>query len=494
MKNFKALNILLFSFLLWSCEQEVIEKYEPVTVDPPPPVEATSGEADFSKYIAVGNSLTAGFMNGALYTEGQNNSFTNILAGQFALAGGGAFNQPDINSENGFFALGPGGFILGRLRLSAATNTPAPIIPGEIPSLFEGDKAALNNFGVPGVTLLTALIPQTGGPSSASNPAFNLLYARFASQVGTSTLMGDAAAALADGGTFFTFWLGNNDVLGYATGGASNPDILTSVDDFQERYNTALGMMLAANVDAKGMIANIPNVTDIPYFKTVTYNAIPLDQSAVDQLDSLYEDFNTGIMAYNAGLLPDHPAPPADQQRPIISFAPGQNAIVIADETLKDLSENDLPSIRQATTKDLIILPAGQVLGVDGGEGPLGLAVPLGDNFVLVPGEIEEIAQRIDDFNEIISMAANANPDRIGLVDINTIFSQFAVAGFSGNNVFITASLAPPFGAFSLDGVHPNARGNAFLANKFIEAINSKFGATLPLVNIAAYAGNELPQ
>jgi hypothetical protein len=34
-------------------------------------------------------------------------------------------------------------------------------------------------------------------------------------------------------------------------------------------------------------------------------------------------------------------------------------------------------------------------------------------------------------------------------------------------------------GAFSLDGVHPTARGYALIANKFIEAINAKYGATL---------------
>src|SRR4051812_40705801 len=64
-----------------------------------------AGTADFTKTIAVGSSLTAGFMNGALYTDGQNASFMAILANQMKLVGGGEFNQPDINAVNGDYGI-----------------------------------------------------------------------------------------------------------------------------------------------------------------------------------------------------------------------------------------------------------------------------------------------------------------------------------------------------------------------------------------------------
>ena len=35
----------------------------------------TNGEADFSNYVALGNSLTAGFADNALYIQGQENSY-----------------------------------------------------------------------------------------------------------------------------------------------------------------------------------------------------------------------------------------------------------------------------------------------------------------------------------------------------------------------------------------------------------------------------------
>lgn len=35
----------------------------------------SKGNADFSRYIAVGNSLTSGYADNGLYLEGQKNSF-----------------------------------------------------------------------------------------------------------------------------------------------------------------------------------------------------------------------------------------------------------------------------------------------------------------------------------------------------------------------------------------------------------------------------------
>ncbi len=62
----------------------------------------TCGEADFSVYLAVGTSSTAGYMDNALTLERQLQCFPNLLANQFLLAGGGAFNQPLVNAGNGF--------------------------------------------------------------------------------------------------------------------------------------------------------------------------------------------------------------------------------------------------------------------------------------------------------------------------------------------------------------------------------------------------------
>src|SRR4051812_41321112 len=52
------------------------------------------GSLDVSKYVAIGNSITSGFADGALYYDGQMVSYPNLLAQQFKLIGGGEFVQP----------------------------------------------------------------------------------------------------------------------------------------------------------------------------------------------------------------------------------------------------------------------------------------------------------------------------------------------------------------------------------------------------------------
>lgn len=482
---FKALAVV--PVLMLSCTYDFPEA-DPATIP-------SKGTADFTKFVSVGNSLTAGFMDGALYTRSQNNSFPSIMATQFALVDGGEFNQPTINSENGCYNPA-GGCNQGRLHFAYVSGS-ATILPktgdgGVALQAYAGAKAELNNFGVPGVTIQTAQAAAIALP--ASGALFNPYYARIASNPGTSTLIGDAVDAMENGGTFFSFWLGNNDVLGYATGGASNPAILTSEANFLAAYTAAINAMLGANTNAKGVVANIPDVTTIPYFTRVPHNAIPLNATVAGQLNAGYATFNGGIDAYNAGMLPGQTeAPPENLRRPKINFAAGQNAIVIIDEHLPDLSAYNIPPIRQATANDLICLPASSILGVDAGSGPQGLQDPLKDNLVLTATEIVEVKGRTNAFNTIIANAVSTNNTRLALVDAHTILTSIRATPILIGGIALTSSFEPPYGLFSADGVHPNGRGSAFMANKFLEAINTKFNANIPLVNPNDYPGNDLP-
>ncbi|QDH80715.1 hypothetical protein FKX85_17370 [Echinicola soli] len=479
--------ILLAGLLLGACQYEFPES---------PVDEPDAGNADFSKYIAVGNSLTAGLMDGALYDRAQQNSFAVILAGQLKATGGGDFNVPDIDSENGFFTMGPNG-PLGRLILTTNSTTgataPAPIGPGDLPAPYTGDKSTLNNFGVPSITLGQALTPLAGGPASTQNPAYSPLYARFASNPGQSTVIGDAAAALANGGTFFSFWLGANDVLGYAISGASNPDILTTDEDFQTRFTAALGTMLQANTSANGVVMNIPSFDNLPYFNLVPYNAIPLTQTEADQVNQGYALYNGGLQqAVLGGLITEE-----ERQYRTIAFSAGANAFVMEDESLTDLSMLGLPSIRQSTAEDKTTLPLSQALGSPSNENPngqRGVTFAVEDEFVLIPDEQTEINGKITTFNELITAAVNAHPERLILVDAAAFIDQVAAGNINAGGVTLNASIIPPNGGFSVDGVHPNGRAHAFLTNLVIDAINTKWGANILKVNPNAYIGNDLPR
>ncbi|MGI9541779.1 MAG: hypothetical protein ACR2MX_00895, partial [Cyclobacteriaceae bacterium] len=190
MRKLNYIYFLLFTGLVfWSCEQvlndvEPDPNFTPVDVGGP----LSAGSADFTKFISIGNSLTAGFQAGALFDDGQANSMPLILSMQFAQVGGGDFVQPDINSENGYnstFSDPTMGIFAGRLLLAGSPPAPTPTAgdPSSLPSPlnpnfpYMGDP--INNFGVPGILLGQALIPQTGDWTLfGTDPRVNPFYAR----------------------------------------------------------------------------------------------------------------------------------------------------------------------------------------------------------------------------------------------------------------------------------------------------------------------------
>lgn len=111
-----------------------------------------------------------------------------------------------------------------------------------------------------------------------------------------------------------------------------------------------------------------------------------------------------------------------------------------------------------------------------------------------LPSEIEEINERLDDFNQVVENAANMHADRVAFVDVNQSLANLYIARAANiDNVGLTYSMPPPTGIFSEEGIHPNSRGYAYLARIFIEAINEKFGASVPLPDLGNYQGTALP-
>jgi hypothetical protein len=482
-KNFKWL--LLVSLAFAACNNDD----ENNTIAPVP---VTAGSANFSNYVALGNSLSAGYMDGALYIKGQENSWTKILSDQFKLAGGGEFRIPYMNDNYGGLLLG--GTVItenrlyfngaGPVRLSAADYPPTNEIGIPLSGPF-------NNMGVPGAKsfhLLAAGYGNAAGvPSGASNPYF----VRFASSP-TASILGDA---MAQAPTFFSLWIGNNDVLSYALSGGvgvnqtgtGNPPTAYGGNDITDPAvftNVYSGIVdqLTSN-GAKGVIANIPYVTTIPYFTTVPYNPVPLDAAKAGALNSGYAAYNGGLtVAQGAGLIS------ADEKaRRTINFVEGKNPVVIVDSYLTNLAALGLPSYRMATAEDLLVLPSSAFIGTLVGGNPSainGISVPLADNWVLSKNEVAEVRTATEAYNATIAAVATAKD--LAFVDANDLMSQLANGGIVSNNFTLTSALV--FGtAFSLDGVHPTARGYALIANEFSKAINATYGSTLPMVDISKY-------
>src|SRR5690625_1235752 len=143
------------------------------------PTETDPGNVDFSTFITIGNSLTAGMMDAALYDESQYYSLGALLARQLQHD---AFNQPDSRSENGYNTLfSTDDQIFGRLKLdpSATPEVPSPTLNGDPITDYTGDRSALHNFGVNGIQVGDLLDPDLG---AAGSETFNRYYERFASE------------------------------------------------------------------------------------------------------------------------------------------------------------------------------------------------------------------------------------------------------------------------------------------------------------------------
>ncbi len=417
---------------------------------------------DFSKYVAIGNSLTAGYMDGALYLQGQENSYPSILARQFSFVGGGEFKQPLFNSSIGFaintdpMIRFDSRYILGfKNSCTGATSLSPVLFAASADSTFFnyiGAQGPYNNMGVPGMKSFDLDSAEFGSPFLNVGNSF---YSRFATSPDNSTVLSDAKRQLP---TFFTFSLGANDVLGYAlAGGDALIDKITTKIIFENNINPALASL--AENGTKGAVANIPSVVDIPYFNTIPYNALVLTQEQADQLNFTYAASN-----------------------PPISFVAGNNALVI-----KDLNASpDFKRQLKPTELVLLSLPLDSVYCEGWGSNSL---KPLEDKFVLTENEIREINNATTQFNGILQSQATLLD--LAYVDLNAFFKST-----QGGLVFNGVTFTPEFvsgGAFSLDGVHPNAKGYALIANEYIKAINNKYGCRIPLADVNAYSGNVFP-
>ncbi|MBD3615183.1 MAG: hypothetical protein HUJ22_01325 [Gracilimonas sp.] len=530
MKRLKQLSklLLVIAIVFTGCEGQEESLIDDRLENNPPPTETevsgTQGATDFTKFITIGSSITAGYMDGALYNLGQGNSIAALMAAQLEVAvesDGDTFDgfvQPNINSEAGYNTVvsQPGGVILGRFKLDTNIPGPSPVVNGEAITAYTGPD--VHNFGVPGIQVGQLLTPATGGPADPGNPAFNPFYQRFASNPGSSTILGDAIASQP---SFFSLWIGNNDVLGYAASGASNPAILTSNSDFDTRINATIGQLMG-NTSADGIVANIPPLLGVALFQAVRWNNITLDEATATQLNGGLQGVNDAIQATVDFL--GHPQEDADRR--FINYSAGNNPILVIDEELEDLGPkfDQLESAqaispeqraalvpyeqsRPLTQGELVLISAGAVLGkeADGdasqADTPIGVVIPLGfdlgtgslsgDQYYLTLAEQQEIEMSRASFNASISAAVDNYSDRLALYDTNAPGGVFLdIFGMSDGVPGIRVSgvdLQPDFspnGVLSTDGVHPNARGNAIIVNDMLETIENKFGAELPKIEV----------
>jgi len=229
----------------------------PTDVVPPPvPVDAL-----FSSYVAIGNSLTAGYQSGGINDSTQRLSYPSLLAHAmktryaYASLTNPGCPPPIVNFQT-------------QARLDGGTSgTCAFRTTGSI-------TVALNNVAVPG-----ALVAD---PTSVSTAASNALTTFI---LGGKTQVAKAADA---NPTFISAWIGNNDVLSAAISGllVPTPGVttgVTSTADFQTGYGALVSALKAMPTLKGAVLIGVLNVSAVPALFPVAALQNPAFKAGFDQ-------------------------------------------------------------------------------------------------------------------------------------------------------------------------------------------------------------------
>src|SRR5690606_31116138 len=178
MKN-KFIYLSLLAFGLVACEPEFDNELSSDSY--------SSGDADFSTYVAVGNSLTAGYMDGTMYKSGQQNSFPNLLAKQCKVVGGGEFTQPsyaeDVNDLGGLLLGGqplPGFPTRMAILMTAESSGPVNLSGTSSIEVSNLQQKAFHNMGVPGAKSFHLIAPGYGNMANLATGQANPYFVRHA--------------------------------------------------------------------------------------------------------------------------------------------------------------------------------------------------------------------------------------------------------------------------------------------------------------------------
>ncbi len=431
--------------------------------------QVSAGDANFSQYLAIGNSLTSGYADNSLYVSGQINSYPNMLFGQFQMIPGnhgarGSFIQPLLEGDNGY----PTAKKVMGMTYNPCVPADSSIGPIDYPNFVANPNDAkpyvstvnngqINNIGVPGIRVVD--YPVTG--YAALNPYASRFYHNTA-----GTPMDELLYRVSTlNPTFFTMWLGANDVLGYATAGGQgngtgnalplilnyyNSQAISPTAAFTKNLDSTVN--LAISTGALGALINIPDITALPFFTTIPANGLMIPrQSLADTLKNLV----WGTATWNK------------------VFQLGANYFIIKDEN---------GNTRQAVPGELILLtcPMDSIKCKGWGS-----TKPIPAQYVLTTYEIQNIKTATETFNGIIYQECLRH--HLAYVDMHSFMSQIQT-GFAYNGIDYTTQFVSG-GAFSLDGVHLNPRGYALVANKILQTINSYYHSTISDLDVNKYNG-----
>lgn len=395
------------------------------------PAAAQRGSANFTRYVALGDSLTAGYSSSSLVLTRQDWSYPSIIAEQ---AGVVSFQQPLISQ--------PG------IPAELALQSLSPLVLGP---KAQGNGHPINlqlprpydNLGIPGARV-GDLLTRTGATPDA-NPFYQIILRG----------LGPAAAQAAFlQPTFISVWIGNNDVLGAVTSGIASDATLTPIGTFTTQYETLLDTLIAAAPSAGMVTAKVPPVTRIPFATVLPPVLIdPRTRQPVPGPDG-----NPILLIAEQG------------DGSIAQLTPGSRVLLTAQPFLA--SGYGIP----AALGPVIPLP--------------NVGKPLPNAVVLDGSELAAIEAHRNAINAVITSAARIRD--VPVIDFDPIFAEFAegvhIGGVELSLDFLTG------GVMSYDGVHPTDIGYLLIANAFIERINEAWDGAIPYASLLQLFADNAPE
>ena len=383
------------------------------------PVTPSGGDI-FTSYVALGNSITAGFQSGGINDSTQRQSYARLLSIQmgtqyhYASLQGRGCTPPIANTQT------------GALVGTGSTSTTCDLRAGS--SVTD----VLNNVAVPGARVLD--------PTSTSTVASNSL---------TQFILGgksQVSRALDAKPTFATIWIGNNDVLVAGLSGIIVPQavlgqagIISTPAVFQTNYDLMIKQLTDGAPGLKGVLIGVVHVQNLP----------ALSSGAVIAASATIQ---AGITAAAGKPVAVHPS------------CTGSSSLI------------NVPSLVAAIRANSPVAPP--IIVCD--KNSPGFPFPIGDLYVLDATEQATLGATIAAYNTYI--AAKAASIGFAYYDTNVLLTARRANGEIPAFPNLASATATFGNLISLDGVHPAAAAHVILANEIIGVINAKYGTRLSLV------------
>lgn len=396
------------------------------------PMWAARGKADFTRYVALGDSYGAGVSSNSMVESHQRNGYVALLAKQ---ANAKDFQQPTVSQPG----IGPELQLLSIRPLVIQPKASTNGVPTNL-SL----PRPYNNLSIPGARVNDMLTLTGAQPPSNTQSQFAQFILR---GLGTA-----ADQALAQQPTFISVWIGGNDLLGAVLGGT--PAALTPIDAFKSSYDALLDRLIAGAPNAGMVLGSLADAASVPFATTIP----PV---LVDPATSKPVLIGGNPIFYIADLGGGQ----------IGQLTPG-SLVTLGASSFLATGYGIPPQVAPA-------IPLCATPGNNCGK-------PLPDGVVLTTAELQTIRTAGQAMNAHIFAAGAARG--IPVVDVNSFF-EHVKGGVHYGEITISASFLTG-GMFSYDGFHPSDIGYTLLANEFIRTVNAAYGTKIPYSSITRFYQN----